>query len=78
MAYWRLDESTGATMVDSYNLNNGVYSGAVTQGTPGLIPVAPILQLRLTVGRPSMARLQCHSMGVSIRARSPWNSGRTH
>jgi hypothetical protein len=37
VAYWRLDESSGTTMVDSYNLNNGVYSGAVTQGTPGLI-----------------------------------------
>jgi hypothetical protein len=37
VAYWRLNESSGTSMVDSYNLNNGVYSGAVTQATPGLI-----------------------------------------
>jgi len=37
VAYWRLDESSGTAMIDSYNLNNGVYSGAVTQGTAGLI-----------------------------------------
>jgi hypothetical protein len=37
VAYWRLNESSGTTMVDSYNLNDGIYSGAVTQATPGLI-----------------------------------------
>jgi uncharacterized protein YjdB len=37
VAYWRLNESSGTTMVDTYNLNDGTYSGAVTQGTAGLI-----------------------------------------
>jgi hypothetical protein len=37
VAYWRLDEPSGTAMIDSYNLNNGTYSGAVTQATAGLI-----------------------------------------
>jgi hypothetical protein len=37
VAYWRLDESSGSAMIDLYNLNNGIYSGAVTQATTGLI-----------------------------------------
>jgi hypothetical protein len=36
VAFWRLDD-TNATLVDAYKLNNGLYSGAVTQGTAGLI-----------------------------------------
>ncbi len=37
VAFWRLDETSGTNMIDTYNLNNGIYSGAVTQGTAGLI-----------------------------------------
>lgn len=37
VAYWRLDEPSGTTMADTFNLNDGVYSGAVTQGTGGLL-----------------------------------------
>jgi concanavalin A-like lectin/glucanase superfamily protein len=38
VAYWRLNEATGAVMVDaSGNGNDGTYAGAVTLGQPGAL-----------------------------------------
>ena len=38
VAYWRMGESSGATMTDeSSNGNNGVYQGGLTLGQPGAI-----------------------------------------
>ncbi|HWY75368.1 MAG TPA: LamG-like jellyroll fold domain-containing protein, partial [Verrucomicrobiae bacterium] len=37
VAYWRLDETNGTTLVDAFNLNYGTYSGNEVLGTNGLI-----------------------------------------
>lgn len=37
VAYWRLDETGGTNLIDSYNNNNGVYSGTETLGAPSLL-----------------------------------------
>ena len=37
VSFWRLDESSGTTLIDAWGLNNGTYSGAFTLGTNGLI-----------------------------------------
>src|SRR5213593_2714324 len=38
VAYWRLNEATGAVMADaSGNGNDGTYAGAVTLGQPGAL-----------------------------------------
>jgi hypothetical protein len=38
VAYWRMDETSGATMVDqTSNGNNGVYQGRFTLGQPGAL-----------------------------------------
>ena len=38
MAYFRLDEPTGPTAVDSAGMNNATYSGALTRGAGGIVP----------------------------------------
>jgi Concanavalin A-like lectin/glucanases superfamily/Bacterial Ig-like domain (group 2)/Immunoglobulin I-set domain len=37
VAYWRLDETSGTNLNDTYNNNNGTYSGAETLGAASLI-----------------------------------------
>ncbi len=41
VAYWRLGEASGTTMVDAVGANTGSYSGGVTLGAPGALPYDP-------------------------------------